>query len=108
MSDLKIGPPTPTQHRLVERIRRETSRVARELTDRQCEYVEFMRTHQREKGFPPTFREICDEFKLASTNGVYEMMRELENKGAVEYRGKKPGQSRAWFALPPLATMEGF
>ena len=89
---------------LFAQIRAERRARARELTDRQYEIAEFMRTFQRDRGMPPTMREIAEAFGWASTNGVAEQLRVMENKGAVEHRGKI-NASRCWFALPPTTTM---
>jgi len=60
--------------------------MPRELTDRQREIYEFIANTIREKGYPPTIREIMDRFEIASTNGVRTTLAALEKKGHIKRR----------------------
>jgi len=51
------------------------------LTDRQREILEFITQSIRERGYPPTLREIGVQFGIRSTNGVNDHLRALEKKG---------------------------
>src|SRR5215813_1087651 len=54
------------------------------LTDRQREILEFITQSIRERGYPPTLREIGVQFGIRSTNGVNDHLRALEKKGYLE------------------------
>ncbi|MBS14111.1 MAG: repressor LexA [Gemmatimonadetes bacterium] len=60
--------------------------MSRELTERQQEIYDFIATTIREKGYPPTIREIMDQFEIASTNGVRTTLAALEKKGHIRRR----------------------
>jgi len=62
-----------------------------ELTRRQAEILELIRTHLEETGFPPTRAEIAAHFGFSSPNAAEEHLRALERKGAIEIL---PGASR--------------
>jgi repressor LexA len=54
------------------------------LTDRQREILEFISQSIRERGYPPTLREIGLHFGIRSTNGVNDHLRALEKKGHLQ------------------------
>ncbi len=54
------------------------------LTDRQREILEFITQSIRERGYPPTLREIGIQFGIRSTNGVNDHLRALEKKGHLQ------------------------
>lgn len=60
--------------------------MPRELTERQQEIYDFIAFTIRDKGFPPTIREIMDQFNIASTNGVRTTLAALEKKGHIKRR----------------------
>lgn len=60
--------------------------MPRELTERQQEIYNFIAGTIREKGYPPTIREIMDRFEIASTNGVRTTLAALEKKGHIVRR----------------------
>jgi repressor LexA len=62
-----------------------------ELTRRQTEILELLRTHLEETGFPPTRAEIAAHFGFSSPNAAEDHLRALERKGAIEIL---PGASR--------------
>jgi len=69
-----------------------------ELTRRQSEILELIRTHLHETGFPPTRAEIAAHFGFSSPNAAEEHLRALERKGAIEIL---PGASRGLRILEP-------
>jgi repressor LexA len=54
------------------------------MTERQEEILDFIRLFQREKGVPPSSREIQRRFRLASQSTVIGHLRALANKGQIE------------------------
>jgi repressor LexA len=71
------------------------------LTDRQREILEFITQSIRERGYPPTLREIGLQFGIRSTNGVNDHLRALEKKGYLQREDLK---SRA---LRPVSASRG-
>ncbi|WP_182357366.1 transcriptional repressor LexA [Tomitella gaofuii] len=73
------------------------------LTDRQRKVLEVIQTSVRERGYPPSIREIGDSVGLASTSSVAHQLQSLEKKGflrrdpnrprAVDVRGVTPLRS---------------
>lgn len=61
------------------------------LTKRQRAVLEFIIECIRDHGLPPTIAEICDEFKITSTNGVNDHLLALERKGFIERSSKARG-----------------
>jgi repressor LexA len=51
------------------------------LTDRQKQVLEFISQSIRERGYPPTLREIGERMGIRSTNGVNDHLKALEKKG---------------------------
>jgi repressor LexA len=62
------------------------------LTDRQDLILQFIRHSIRERGYPPTLREIGAQMGIRSTNGVSDHLRALERKG---YLRREDMKSRA-------------
>src|SRR3954464_5410770 len=62
-----------------------------ELTGRQAEILQAIRSHIAEHGRPPSQPELARALGLASTNGVYKHLAALERKGAIEL---SPGIAR--------------
>jgi repressor LexA len=56
-------------------------RIMRGLTPRQQQVLEFIHSSIRERGYPPTLREIGQHMGIRSTNGVNDHLRALEYKG---------------------------
>jgi repressor LexA len=69
-----------------------------ELTRRQTEILELIRSHLEETGFPPTRAEIAVHFGFSSPNAAEDHLRALERKGAIEIL---PGASRGLRILQP-------
>jgi repressor LexA len=68
------------------------------LTPRQQQVLDFIERQQREKGLPPTTREIQAHFGFRSQTAAMNHLRVLAKKGAIE---KSPGKARA--AVVPQA-----
>jgi repressor LexA len=62
------------------------------LTERQKEVFEFLKDFLRERGFPPTLREIASHFGLRGPKAPQKTLNILERKGYIR---KVPGGSRA-------------
>mgnify|MGYP006185758299 CR=1 FL=1 len=63
-----------------------------ELTARQREVFEFIRGKINGRGYGPTVREIGDNFRISSPNGVMCHLKALEKKGLIT---REPNMSRA-------------
>lgn len=72
-----------------------------ELTRRQKEIFEFIKGMIDNKGFPPTIREIGERFRIASTNGVRDLLKALERKGFIR---REPLLSRGIEIVRPAKT----
>ena len=58
------------------------------LTQRARKVFEFILASVSEKGLPPTIREIGEEFRISSTNGVRYYLDVLEKAGLIKRTGK--------------------
>ena len=58
------------------------------LNQRAREILAFIQRSTRERGFPPTIREIGDKFGISSTNGVRYYLHRLEKNGLLKRSGK--------------------
>lgn len=58
------------------------------LNERGRAILAFIQRFTRERGFPPTIREIGEEFEISSTNGVRYYLNLLERGGYVKRSGK--------------------
>src|SRR6266850_1282360 len=59
-----------------------------QLTERQREIYEFIRSKIEGRGYGPTVREIGDGFKIKSPNGVMCHLKALEKKGLILREGR--------------------
>jgi repressor LexA len=62
--------------------------MARGITKRQKEVLEFIIDCIRDEGMPPTIAEICKAFGITSTNGANDHLVALERKGYIERSNK--------------------
>ena len=60
------------------------------LSQKQFEILEYMKKAVREKGYPPSVREICDAVGLISTSTVHGHLERLERKGYIRRDPAKP------------------
>ena len=58
--------------------------------DKQREIYEFIKEQVKEKGYPPSVREICSAVGLKSTSTVHGHLKRLENKGLLRRDPTKP------------------
>jgi repressor LexA len=65
--------------------------MAKGLTSRQREILDFIIESIREHGFPPTIAEMGETFNITSTNGVNDHLLALERKGYIERTSKARG-----------------
>jgi repressor LexA len=65
--------------------------MGEKLTKRQREILEYLIKFTREKGYPPTLREIGRRFSISSPKGVADHLKALERKG---YLKRNPYLSR--------------
>lgn len=63
--------------------------MAKGLTQRQADIYSFIVEFLEENQFPPTVREIADQFGIKSTNGVAEHIKALIRKGYLVKAGNK-------------------
>ena len=54
-----------------------------DLTKKQIEIIEFIKSEIREKGYPPSVREIGTAVNLRSTSSVHNQLHNLERKGYI-------------------------
>lgn len=66
--------------------------MAKQVSDRQIQILEFIHRVVSEKGYPPTVREIGEGVDLSSTSTVHGHLSKLEDKG---YIYKDPSKPRA-------------
>jgi repressor LexA len=60
-----------------------------ELTPRQKRIYDFIAGAIRDNGYAPSIPEIGKRFKIASTRGVFDHLKALENKGYIKRVGKR-------------------
>lgn len=77
----------------------------RELTAKQREVLEFIRTFTGAHGVPPTVREIGEQFRI-TPRAAFDHLKALERKGALQRRPSVRRTSRALVAVggPPPST----
>ncbi len=79
--------------------------MKKELTARQQEIYEFIRTTIDKRGIPPTLREIGEAFGIKSTNGVEGHLVALEDRGLItRERGKSRGLVLREGSTPAVAV----
>ena len=79
-----------------------------ELSAKQRQILEYMKAEVREKGYPPSVREICDAVGLKSTSTVHGHLSRLEKKGLIRrdptaiFTEILPSQEPLKFWIPTL------
>ena len=61
-----------------------------DLSAKQQQLLEYMNAEVREKGYPPSVREICEAVGLKSTSTVHGHLARLEKKGLIRRDPTKP------------------
>ena len=75
----------------------------RGLTPRQHQVLEYIRHSIKDRGYPPTLREIGSHMGIRSTNGVNDHLRALEHKGYLTREDMKSRSLRPTnLALPGM------
>jgi repressor LexA len=76
------------------------------MNERSREILQFIRSFGREKGYPPTIREIGKAFGIASTNGVRYHLEILERGGLLHRRSRiSRGTTTASDSIPVLGRV---
>ena len=60
------------------------------LSQKQSQILEYMKQEVKEKGYPPSVREICEAVGLKSTSTVHGHLERLERKGYIRRDPSKP------------------
>ena len=82
--------------------------MAKLLTNRQRQILEYISEMINKKGFPPTIREIGEKFKFKSTNATRSVLNALSKKGYIKRRPlvsrgiELLRQTKATFSIVPL------
>jgi len=63
--------------------------MRKKLTNRQQQVLDFIINYVRDVGYPPTVREIGNEFKISS-KGAYDHIMAVEKKGYIRRDASKP------------------
>ena len=63
----------------------------RNLTIRQAEILEFIIAYVRDKGYPPSLREISEQFSFSNVKSSVDHLKALEKKGFIKVH---PGIAR--------------
>jgi repressor LexA len=75
-----------------------------DITARQRRIIEYIRKTVRERGYPPTVREIGEAVGLASSSSVHAQLANLERRGLVR---RDPTKPRAMELRGPGASRRG-
>ncbi len=75
------------------------------LTERQEQVLGYIAETIRDRGYPPTIREVGTALQIRSTNGVNDHLKALERKGYIERSGAK---SRAILVIALPESLSGF
>lgn len=75
-----------------------------DITARQRRIIEFIRKTVRDRGYPPTVREIGEAVGLASSSSVHAQLANLEKRGLVR---RDPTKPRAMELRGPGASRRG-
>src|SRR5437773_12218452 len=81
-------------------------RTAYMLTDRAREILSFIQRFARERGYPPTIREIGREYGISSTNGVRYYLNLLEKEGHLR-RSERISRGIEGMAKPSAPARAG-
>lgn len=60
------------------------------ITTKQQEILEYMKSVILDRGYPPSVREICEAVQLKSTSSVFSHLERLEKKGFIRRDPTKP------------------
>lgn len=93
-----IVSPADKQRRLLSKISllfllqqlKEGSGIMRKITERQLEALKAIEKHIKDKGFPPSYRELMKELSLKSTSSVKGLLDALRRKEYVTWEEGLP------------------
>jgi repressor LexA len=88
----------------IVRLRRGKEAAMRQLTSRQEEVLDFIRTFTGRHGVPPTVREIGERFRV-TPRAAFDHLRALERKGALQRRPSARRTSRALTLSEPAGAV---
>src|SRR5258705_6164085 len=81
-------------------------RESNAMNERAREILQFIRSFSRERGYPPTIREIGKAFGISSTNGVRYYLTILEREGRLSRRSRiSRGTTTTADAIPILGRV---
>ena len=60
------------------------------ISTKQLQILEYLKSEVRQKGYPPSVREICNAVNLKSTSTVHGHLTRLEKKGYIRRNPTKP------------------
>lgn len=80
MSETPVTPASPADAHISEA----------DLTPRQAKVLQVIRASVRDRGYPPSIREIGDSVGLTSTSSVAHQLRTLERKGFLKRDANRP------------------
>lgn len=60
------------------------------LRDKELSVLNFLRSHIRDKGYPPSVREICKSLDIKSTSTVFAILNKLETNKFIRKDPSKP------------------
>lgn len=66
------------------------------ISKKQEEILEYIKSQILQRGFPPAVREICDAVNLKSTSSVHSHLETLEKNGYIRRDPTNHVQSRFW------------
>ena len=75
--------------------------MANNLTEREREIFEYIKTTIRNEGYAPSVRDICTALNMKSTSTVHTYLARLEEKGVIQ---KDAGKSRTLRVDSPSST----
>lgn len=62
----------------------------KDISEKQLQILEFMKNEVKQKGYPPSVREICEAVGLKSTSTVHGHLARLEKRGLIRRDPTKP------------------
>jgi len=62
----------------------------KKLTRRQKEILDYLRSVTKQRGYPPSIREICNALELSSSSTVHNHLCNLEERGYIKREPTKP------------------
>lgn len=63
-----------------------------ELTKRQVEILEFIKSYQKKNGYSPTIKDVADKFEFQSANGARDHLQAMCKKQVIKM---SPGIARS-------------